>query len=144
LNVSSILKRQDINENPKPQRKGKEMILTLHTEVTLDSAHRLDGYKGLCSQLHGHTWKVELWFKGASSCKDRVGILVDFGIVKKLKEKLDHVLVNDVIGMNPTAENLTEWILIFIKKSIPDNIEVRVRVYETAVDKITWCEGGDF
>ena len=121
------------------------MDLTLHTEVTIDSCHKLDKYDGKCANLHGHTWKVELWFKGSSLETDDVGILVDFGIVKELKELLDHKYLNDVIQKNPTAENLTQWIYYWIKDRIKNNnIKQKVRVYETAVDKLTYCEAGDF
>jgi len=120
------------------------MQLTLHTECTIDSAHRLDGYKGKCKNMHGHTWLIELWFKGPCMLKDDVGIMVDFGIVKELKEKLDHKILNDVIGMNPTAETLTEWIYKYITFKTKAGINVKVRVYETAIGKKTYCEGGDF
>ena len=120
------------------------MELTLHTEVVLDSCHKLEGYEGKCKNLHGHSWLVEIWFKGDSKLKDTVGILVDFGIIKILKEQLDHTYINDVIGVNPTAENLTEWIYRRIKKEINNKIKVTVRVYETLVGKKTYCEGGDF
>ena len=120
------------------------MRLTLHTETFIDSCHRLDGYNGKCKNLHGHTWKIECWFRGDSSLKDKVGILVDFGIVKKIHDKLDHLNLNDILGYNPTAENLTEWIYKNIKKNIDKKIKLKVRVYETAVGKETYCEGGDF
>lgn len=119
------------------------MILKLHTEVTIDSCHKLNNYDGKCNNLHGHTWKIELWFQGDSKYKNKVGILVDFGIVKEIKELLDHKYLNKVIRKNPTAENLTEWIFKYVKKEINENIKVKVRVYETAVDKLTYCEGGD-
>jgi len=122
------------------------MELTLHTEVALDSCHRLEGYDGKCKNLHGHTWFVEIWFRGDSKLKDEVGIMVDFGIVKELKEKLDHKNLNEVLSFNPTAENLTEWIYDWLHTKFHpgQNIGVKVRVYETAVDKKTYCEGGDF
>ena len=120
------------------------MKLTLHTEVAIDSAHYLEGYNGKCAHMHGHTWKIELWFKGDSSLKDNVGILVDFGIVKELKELLDHKVINIEINQNPTAENLTEYIYKYIKSKIDKQIQVKVRVYETYVEKKTYCEGGDF
>ena len=123
------------------------MILTLHTETTIDSAHKLEGYKGICSSLHGHTWKLRLWFVGSSKYLDEVGILVDFGIVKSLKKELDHKYLNDVIKKNPTAENLCMWIhdwldgrLNFSQGVRKDRIDIMVRIYETAVDKLTYCE----
>ena len=30
----------------------------LETEQSFDSAHFLSGYKGKCSNLHGHRWRV--------------------------------------------------------------------------------------
>ena len=120
------------------------MILTLHTETTIDSSHKLVGYEGNCANLHGHTWKIELWFRGSSHCRDKTGILVDFNIVKDIKKKLDHCYLNNVLGYNPTAENLTEYIYNYVKSTIQKNIEVKVRIYENCVDKKTFCEGGDF
>lgn len=122
------------------------MELTLHTETTIDSCHKLEGYDGKCCQLHGHTWKVELWFKGDTINLDEVGILVDFGIVKELKEMLDHKYLNDVIKKNPTAENLSQWIYAWLDEKLGlhhTTIRHKVRLYETAVDKLTWCECGE-
>jgi len=119
------------------------MDLTLHTETTIDSCHHLVGYKGKCANIHGHTWKVELWFAGDDDDIDDVGILVDFGIVKELKELLDHKDLNKVIKKNPTAENLTMWIYNWLDRKLDEVIAIKVRVYETAVDKLTYCETED-
>ena len=121
------------------------MELTLHTETTFDSAHFLKGYDGKCSNIHGHSWKVEVWFKGDSTLKDKVGILVDFSIMKQIKDILDHKLLNDITTVNPTAENLTELIYYACREEIMNNdIKVKVRVYESMIDKVTYCEGGDW
>lgn len=120
------------------------MELLLHTETVIDSAHKLEGYKGKCANIHGHSWRIELWFKADSSLKDDVGIIVDFGIVKKLSDILDHKYLNDAIGINPTAENLTVWIYNWVKDEINNKkVKVKIRVYETSLEKQTWCEGGD-
>jgi len=125
------------------------MELTLHTEFTFDSAHRLEGYDGKCANLHGHSWKVEIWFRGDSDEKDKVGILIDFGYSKQLKELLDHKDITKVITIgNPTAENLTEWIYHYLRGNIcgvkGKNIKIKVRVYESVIDKKCYCEGGDW
>jgi len=119
------------------------MMLDLHTEFTFDSAHKLDGYKGKCCNVHGHSWRVECFFHGDNKYKDNIGILVDFGIVKEVKELLDHKYLNDILSANPTAENITEFIYLYLKKKINDKILIRVRVYETSIEKETYCEGGD-
>jgi 6-pyruvoyltetrahydropterin/6-carboxytetrahydropterin synthase len=121
--------------------------LLLHTEVIIDSAHRLENYQGKCANLHGHSWRIELWFRGDKVHKDKVGILVDFGIVKALKEKLDHQVLNDIMpeGVNPTDENLVEFIYECLRREINNSfIDVKVKVWETSLGKETWCEGGDF
>lgn len=118
--------------------------ILLHTETTIDSCHHLVGYDGKCKNPHGHTWLVEIWFQGEPELKDKVGILVDFGIVKELKEWLDHKDLNEEISVNPTAENLSEVIYNHLKEKVHEDIEIRVRLYETAVGKETWCEWGDF
>lgn len=116
------------------------MRLRLHTETVIDSCHRLEGYCGKCVNLHGHSWKIEIEFEGDSADRDPVGILVDFGIVAALKEELDHKYLNDVIGHNPTAENLTMWVKEWLRAKVKPSIQIFVRVYETAVGKTTWCE----
>lgn len=120
------------------------MEIKLHTEAVIDGAHQLRDYNGKCSFTHGHSWLLKIWFKGDDSLRDKVGILVDFGIVKEVKDKLDHKFINDVVDMNPTAENLTKWIYDYLKNKVKEGIEVKVRLYETAIGKETYCERGDF
>ena len=73
-----------------------------------DSAHFLKNYPGACSNLHGHTWKVDILI----SCKelDKIGMSIDFKILKKILKnilsKYDHHLINDIEpfnNINPTA-----------------------------------------
>ena len=78
-----------------------------------DSAHYLEGYKGKCQNLHGHSWYVKVVFAGEHL--DELGMLVDFGKIKSLVneviiEKFDHKLLNTTIPFNPTAENLAKYI----------------------------------
>jgi 6-pyruvoyltetrahydropterin/6-carboxytetrahydropterin synthase len=124
----------------------RNKLLTLHTEVVLDSSHQLRGYDGNCSRLHGHTWLIEIWIKGEEQNKDEVGILFDFGNVKKIKEEFDHRFLNDIEPfnvINSTAENLTVHFYNKLKTERPE-LMFKVRVYETYVGKKTWCEYGDW
>jgi 6-pyruvoyltetrahydropterin/6-carboxytetrahydropterin synthase len=119
-------------------------LLLLHTEFTFDSCHHLEGYDGKCKNKHGHSWLCEVWFKGNTLYKDRIGILVDFGLVKEIREKLDHNDLNIVLNFNPTAENLSEWVYNELRNKIKNElIHIRVRVYESYIDKKCWCEFGD-
>lgn len=122
------------------------MILTLYTETVIDSSHQLRGYDGKCANTHGHSWKISLWIRGDEVKKDKVGILFDFGNVKDIKEELDHKFLNDIPPfdkINPTAENISKYIYTKLKDQRPE-LGFKIRVYETAVGKETYCELGDF
>ncbi len=122
------------------------MKIKLHTETWIDSCHHLRGYDGNCKFRHGHTWHVRIWIQGTEDHKDSVGILFDFGSIKKIKEKYDHKDLNEIAPfdkINPTAENITQEIYNELKEKRPE-LEFKIRVYETAVGKQTYCEIGDF
>lgn len=118
-------------------------MITLFTEDVIDSCHRLRGYHGKCSRRHGHTWLIQIWVQGVHDQKDKDGILFDFGNIKKLKDCLDHRDMNEDVNWfaeeNPTAENIAAKVLNYLLDSYPD-LEFRVRIYETAVKKETYCQ----
>ena len=112
----------------------------LRVESHFDAAHRLVGYKGKCSRVHGHRWKVEVFVSGDKL--DNMGILVDFEVLKqrleKMVEKLDHSFLNDSkeIG-NPTSENISRYIFKSLK-GLPNSVKLeKVRVWESPD---SWCE----
>jgi len=112
----------------------------LRIESHFDAAHKLIGYEGKCAELHGHTWKVEVFVVGKKL--NDVGILVDFNILKeklnKIIERLDHKLLNDLkeIG-NPTCENISKYIFENLK-NLPKHVELeKVRIWE---GEKSWCE----
>ena len=53
----------------------------LRVEVDFDAAHRLEGYPGKCANLHGHSWKVEVFVTGEAV--DSLGLVCDFGMLKQ-------------------------------------------------------------
>jgi len=67
-------------------------------------------YPSKCENLHGHNWVITVYCKSKTLNQD--GMVVDFSHIKKIvKDKLDHTVINDVLGgLNPTAENLAYWI----------------------------------
>ena len=117
----------------------------LRIESHFDAAHKLLGYKGKCSQVHGHGWKVEVFVLGEKL--NNIGILVDFKVIKErlqeIVEKLDHTFLNDFkeIG-NPTSENISKYIFKNLK-NLPNSVKLeKVRVWESPE---TWCEySGEF
>ena len=75
-------------------------------------AHKLEHYKGKCSNLHGHTIKVmvEIGFQEISS---PTNMKLDFKEIKKMMEKIvpDHVYLNEYYNCtDPTAEVLARKI----------------------------------
>ena len=77
----------------------------------ISAAHRLDlSYCSKCTNMHGHNWIITVECRAKELNKD--GMVTDFTHIKEIvKDKLDHSLINDVIDMNPTAENIARWVV---------------------------------
>jgi len=127
-------------------------VLKLSTEFNFDSAHRLVGYNGLCKNMHGHIWNVELEITGSMDELDNVGILWDFTKGKKIKKMFDHKTIlkhceenenlvkvlketcgpDSVFLMhdNPTAEHLAFLIAQTLKLD-DEHLNFKVKVYES-------------
>lgn len=91
--------------------KTKQKKLTVMKQFSFDSAHQLHGYDGPCANLHGHTYKLEVYVNGAV---DSFGFVIDFAILKKIVKEniidlLDHQFLNEIIT-HPTAENIATFI----------------------------------
>ncbi|KKN57657.1 hypothetical protein LCGC14_0560300 [marine sediment metagenome] len=86
--------------------------------IYFDAAHKLNDYLGKCSNIHGHTWKVEISIKIPKMDVEKTslfnGILLDFTIMKSVENIFDHKYLNDVITINPTAENLSSIICLMV------------------------------
>ncbi len=83
----------------------------LTKKIEISAAHRLKlSYDSKCENLHGHNWIITVYCK--SKELDENGMVIDFTHIKKLiTEKLDHTVINDVLGdVNPTAENIAYWV----------------------------------
>ncbi|GAB2532305.1 6-carboxytetrahydropterin synthase QueD [Gracilibacillus alcaliphilus] len=126
---------QDIKREQLAYHQKRVMV---SKEFTFDAAHHLHCYEGKCKNLHGHTYKVVF---GISGFVDEVGIVIDFGDIKKIwKEKievyLDHRYLNETLPkMNTTAENMVVWIFEQMEKALqeqPNDSRVEfVRLFET-------------
>ena len=122
------------------------MKLTLHTEGWYDAAHHLNNYEGACANNHGHTYKVEVWVKGETGQQDEAGILWDFGNLKSIIKKYDHVTLNGIEPfdkVNATAENQCQDIYLQLK-TIDPHLQFKVRVYEQLAPKESYCDCGDW
>lgn len=124
--------------------------MEIKTVLDFDAAHRLMLHKGLCRNLHGHRWRVEVSYGGEVT--DETGMVMDFTIFKdKVKQVLnayDHACIlnnKDVKLINflkeekfrlvlvdgePTSENLCNRIYWELRKVGLDAI-TKITIYET-------------
>lgn len=110
----------------------------LNVTDSFSAAHRLCGYQGACSNLHGHNWKVRVGIKCNSL--DEIGMALDYGIIKqalaKVLDELDHAYLNDLPllqNMNPTSENLARIIHGRLSEEITkqDCVVAEVEIFES-------------
>jgi 6-pyruvoyltetrahydropterin/6-carboxytetrahydropterin synthase len=113
------------------------MSWTLKVRDRFSAAHFLEGYKGKCEKLHGHTFEVEVEIRVREL--DSAGIGVDFAEIKKaLASALpDHTLLNDAYPFNPSAENLARHLHGELKKHFPVRA---VTVWESEDASATFTE----
>lgn len=119
------------------------MIAEIAKRFTFDAAHYLDRLPPdhKCHRMHGHTYEVELVFKG--EVNPATGFVLDYADIAAmwapLHDRLDHRLLNEVKGLEiPSTENLARWIGVEILSSRHSAgkrlSEVRIKESST-----TWC-----
>lgn len=87
-----------------------ETMYTLKTSASFDSAHFLSGYKGKCSNLHGHRWQIEVYVISdeLQLTGEKRGMVIDFSDLKKavrsIADGLDHSLLYEKGSLKPATE----------------------------------------
>ena len=97
--------------------------MKIYTTKTFEASHKLEGMEK-CGNLHGHTYRAEVWIE-YNYCKK----VFDFSIIKGTIEELDHKYLNDIISY-PTAENIATYLIATIKKENPNFNSIRIRIWE--------------
>ena len=109
------------------------------------SAHFLRGYPGKCKDMHGHTWKVEVFLQ--KNDLNELGMVEDFAVLKKnfkkFLEGLDHKCLNDLEyfkEINPTAENIAKYIYDHFQVQAGGLNVVKVQVWESDLASASYWE----
>ncbi len=91
------------------------MAFRLSVHDGFSAAHRIVGSGGKCESLHGHNFSVTLEVTGRDL--DGSGMLIDFGVLKKvlrtILSELDHTDLNEnpaFTATSPSSENIARYI----------------------------------
>ena len=122
---------------------SKERIVSVTKEIDFAAAHHLRDYNGKCKNLHGHNYKLQVTVTGTMN---DIGMVVDFGVIKKylkmLDEVLDHQNLDDVLCFQSTAENMVCFIADFLNaRFVLEGQKYRVtkvKLYETPTSFAEW------
>jgi len=143
-------------------------IIKITKQFSFEMAHALRNYDGLCRNIHGHSYKMDITLAGQpllDETSPKNGMVMDFGDLKKLVNEeiislLDHALVLNnktdeklvgmlkqnfekivVVDFQPTTENLLNFIADKLKAKLPNRVSLTcVRLRETDTSYAEWCE----
>ena len=148
-------------------------VIRLTKEFTFEAAHMLEGYDGLCREIHGHSYRLLVTIKGEPERdpeSPKLGMVMDFGVLKRIVneqivERLDHSfmmrntlaaeqVVNDLgyrfskvvlTEYQPTCENMLSDFAERLLGALPDDIELcSLRLHETASSYAEWHASDNF
>lgn len=129
-------------------------------------AHALDNYDGLCKNIHGHNYHLEVTVSGipvVDIASPKKGMLIDFSDLKKIInrdiiEVLDHALMLNqdtnpelmallkksyerviMVPFQPTTENMLCYLADTIKKILPEGVHLySLKLKETENSYAEW------
>jgi 6-pyruvoyltetrahydropterin/6-carboxytetrahydropterin synthase len=114
----------------------------LRVKSHFDAAHYIKDYSGKCQRMHGHRWGVQVCLVGSKL--DKMGILVDFSVVKELLKSrtdfLDHYVINDQFGEdNVTAESLARWFYESLRLDLRDKCSLPMQLESVSISESPEC-----
>tara|TARA_B100000768_G_C10919091_1_gene224859 strand:- start:79 stop:492 length:414 start_codon:yes stop_codon:yes gene_type:complete len=131
--------------------------VTVHRKAHFNSAHRLyrkdwSNEKNFevfnkCSNPHFHGHNYELIVSLTGDIDQETGYVYDLGILKnhiksEIEEAFDHKNLNIEVpefkDLNPTAENISVVIYGKLRKLLPNNLDLKVTLYETPRNFVTY------
>jgi len=122
-------------------------MISVCKRFRFDAAHKLPNHLGLCKNLHGHCFSLEVEITGIIHNKigPEQGMIIDFSMLKTIVNDLiinqcDHSYLNDQFE-NPTVELMVGEFALRLKSIINNNGMyrlTRVRLYETEDSYAEW------
>lgn len=137
-------------------------------QFSFEMAHALLHYDGLCKNIHGHSYKMDVTVTGAPNRNEdspKVGMVMDFGDLKRIVnetiiEKMDHTLVLNessdavliqslksnyekivTVPFQPTTENLLQYFAALLQANLPKTVDLfSIRLRETDSSYAEWCK----
>ncbi len=148
-------------------------VIRLTKEFTFEAAHMLEGYDGLCREIHGHSYRLFVTIKGepmSDPNSPKLGMVMDFGMLKRIVneqivDRLDHSFMmrntlaaeqvaNDLgyrfskivlTDYQPTCENMLSDFAERLLGALPEDVELcKLRLHETATSFAEWYASDNF
>ncbi|MDD4395730.1 MAG: 6-carboxytetrahydropterin synthase [Bacteroidales bacterium] len=141
-------------------------VIRVTKRFSFEMAHALMNYDGLCKNIHGHSYRMNVTIQGMPIEDDespKKGMVMDFGDLKKITNqvivsKLDHTLVLNnrhspqlieqlrqnfdnilLVPYQPTTENLLADFAQRLQKELPANVKLfSIRLSETYNSFAEW------
>lgn len=141
-------------------------VIRVTKKFSFEMAHALMNYDGLCKNIHGHSYRMNVTIQGMPIEDDespKKGMVMDFGDLKKITNqvivsKLDHTLVLNnrhspqlieqlrqnfdnilLVPYQPTTENLLADFAQRLQKELPANVKLfSIRLSETYNSFAEW------
>ena len=129
-------------------------------------AHTLFEYDGLCRNIHGHSYNLEVTISGEPRNEPghpKDGMVLDFSELKtivksRIVDRFDHALmVNNlvpekqmellrqttnriiVVNFQPTSENIVVYIAEILQQHLPAGVKLfSIRLFETVTSFAEW------
>ena len=141
--------------------------IRLTKEFSFEMAHLLEGYDGLCREIHGHSYRLFVTVAGEPESDPRspkYGMVMDFGDLKRIVNeaivhRYDHTLVMRAserstllrkalkdhfdriveTAYQPTCENMVADFARVIAECLPEGVSlVSIKLHETATSFAEW------
>ena len=134
-------------------------MISITKKIEFEAAHRISNYPGSCSEIHGHTYKLEVTVSG--EINPETDMVMDFKDLKEILQKtvvayFDHALIlkkttdNQTIFSSypgkitwmesePTAEQMLLWMVSSTTPHLSSGVTLqKLKLPETSGSFATW------